>query len=159
MRMQADAQPALSTDGLSLAWSRVAAFASAVDAALDKWLAVNHRVGLTEFRALALVSLAPEKELRVSVLAERVGLNQSSATRLVSRLEAKGLARRDLCEDDGRGVYAVITERGEELVRDVRPTYEDRVRELLEQASTQFPQLDVKQLALALSQIEDHITD
>lgn len=157
MRMQADAAESATADGLSLVWSRVAAFASAVDARLDKWLTLNHRVGLTEFRALALVSQTSAKEMRVNVLAEKVGLNQSSATRLVSRLEAKGLARRDLCEDDGRGVYAVITEQGEELVRDVRPTYDLQVRALLEQSSTHFPQVDVAQLSQALKQVDDHI--
>lgn len=154
MHMQLSASDASLGPVVSAAWSKVAAFASAVDASLDKWLAENHRVGLTEFRALAFVSQASDKELRVNDLAQRVGLNQSSATRLVSRLEAKGLARRDVCEDDGRGVYAVITEQGEALLREVREPYEDRVRELLGKASLHFPHLDVKQLRRALADLE-----
>ena len=35
------------TGNASGAWSRVAAFASAVDASLDKWLGDNCRLGLT----------------------------------------------------------------------------------------------------------------
>lgn len=139
---------------ISTAWSRVAAFSSAMDANLDRWLADTHRVGLTEFRALALVSQASDKELRVNDLAQRVGLNQSSATRLVSRLEAKGYVRRDACADDGRGVYAVITEQGEGLVHSVRPPYEDRISELLTEASVHFPSVDAKHLGYALHEIE-----
>lgn len=127
-------------------WSAVAAFASAVDASLDKWLADTHRVGLTEFRALTLVARESDKELRVNELAHRVGLNQSSATRLVSRLETKGLARRDVCSDDGRGVYAVITPQGEELVSQARQPFEERVHALLTDPTRHFPHLDVARL-------------
>ncbi|WP_248580433.1 MarR family transcriptional regulator [Nocardioides sp. InS609-2] len=143
---------------MSVAWSKVAAFASAVDASLDKWLADTHRIGLTEFRALTFLSQARDRELRVNDLAQRVGLNQSSTTRLVSRLEAKGLARRDVCEDDGRGVYAVITDQGETLFREVRGPYEDRLHELLSKAAVHFPQLDVRLLGHALREVESLIT-
>ncbi|WP_436890717.1 MarR family winged helix-turn-helix transcriptional regulator [Nocardiopsis dassonvillei] len=138
---------------MSAAWSRVAAFASAVDADLDKWLAGTYRIGLTEFRALSLLTREQAKELRVNDLAQRVGLSQSSATRLVSRMEAKGVARRDVCEDDGRGVYAVITEQGEALLAEVRAPYEDRVRGLLDGAGAHFPHLAVEPLARALREI------
>ncbi|GAB2662989.1 hypothetical protein GCM10027088_47020 [Nocardia goodfellowii] len=131
---------------------------SAVDANLDRWLADNYRVGLTEFRALILVSQTSEKELRVNDLAQGVGLNQSSATRLVSRLEAKGYVRRDLCADDKRGVYAVITEQGEALVRSARAPYESRITELLTAASAHFPGVDIKQLGSALREIEALLT-
>lgn len=144
--------------GISAAWSKVAAFSSAVDANLDRWLADAYRVGLTEFRALSFVSQTSDKELRVNDLAQRVGLNQSSATRLVSRLESKGYVRRDVCADDGRGVYAVITERGEALVRDARTPYEERIGELLTATSAHFPGVDARQLGDALREIEALLT-
>lgn len=146
--------PDASTHGsTSVVWSRVAAFASAVDASLDKWLADTYRVGLTEFRALAFLSQATDKELRVHDLAQRVGLNSSSTTRLVSRLEAKGLVRRDVCQDDGRGVYAVIEERGETLLREVRDPFEARVQELLSKPAAHFPHLDAPAIATALTEV------
>ncbi|WP_116246165.1 MarR family winged helix-turn-helix transcriptional regulator [Nocardiopsis sp. FIRDI 009] len=158
MHMQPSTPETPLEGGASAAWSKVAAFASAVDASLDRWLADTHRVGLTEFRALTFLSQASDRELRVNDLAQRVGLNQSSATRLVSRLETKGLAYRDVCPDDGRGVYAVITEEGETLLREVRAPYEDRVQELLGKASVHFPHLDVERLGHALSKVESLVT-
>lgn len=152
--MQVDDLEAPPSGDISTAWSKVAAFASAMDASLDKWLTDAYRVGLTEFRALNFVSQASEKELRVNHLAQKVGLNQTSATRLVTRLENKGYAQRDVCQDDGRGVYAVITEAGEDLLREARGSYEARVRELLENSSTHFPHLDVRQLGYALNEVE-----
>lgn len=144
--------------GASQAWSRVAAFASAVDASLDKWLADTYRVGLTEYRALTLLSQASDKELRIAVLAQRVGLTSTSTTRLVSRLEAKGLARRDLCEDDGRGVYAVIDEPGESLLREVREPYEARVHDLLSSPGKHFPHLDTGAVTQAIKEVGAIVT-
>lgn len=141
------------TVSVSGAWSRVAAFASAVDASLDKWLGDNYRLGLTEYRALTLLSQASDKELRITVLAQRVGLTSTSTTRLVSRLEAKGHARRDVCEDDGRGVYAVIDEPGEALLREVREPFEARVQELLGNPAKHLPHVDADLVASALSEV------
>ncbi|HLU75723.1 MAG TPA: MarR family transcriptional regulator [Nonomuraea sp.] len=146
------------SDGLGSQWSQVAAFTSAIDAALGKWLTDTHRIGLTEYRALALLAQASDKELRVNDLAQRIGLNQSSATRLVSRLETKGVAVRDVCPDDGRGVYAVLTEQGEALVREVRESYEERIGELLRGAPVEVPHVDVRRLGDALRQIADLVT-
>lgn len=151
--MQVDSSEASPIGDISTAWSKVAAFASAMDASLDRWLADTYRVGLTEFRALSFVSQTSEKELRVNHLAQKVGLNQTSATRLVTRLEAKGYAQRDVCQDDGRGVYAVITDEGEALLREAREPYEAKVRELLENSSTHFPHLQVRQLSDALNEV------
>jgi DNA-binding MarR family transcriptional regulator len=139
--------------GTSSAWSKVAAFASAVDADLDRWLADRYRIGLTDCRALASLSQAADKELRVSELAQQVGLNQSSATRLVSRLEAKDLVRRDTCPDDRRGNYAVVTKQGEELLAELRAPYEERVRELLSRTAAHFPDADLPRLVAALDEV------
>lgn len=141
------------TSAVSVAWSQVAAFASAVDAGLDKWLGDHYRLGLTEYRALNQLHRAPDKELRITVLAQRVGLTSTSTTRLVSRLEAKGLARRDVCEDDGRGVYAVLDERGESLLREVRGPFEAHVRDLLSDPAGHFPHLDTRAAAAALTEV------
>ncbi|WP_262391451.1 MarR family winged helix-turn-helix transcriptional regulator [Nocardiopsis sp. CNR-923] len=125
---------------MSSDWSRVAAFVAAVDANLGAWLTEHHGVGLTEFRAVTHLSQSPDKELRVNDLAHRVNLSQSSTTRLVSRLEARGLARRDVCSEDGRGVYAVITEEGEALLRAARAPFDERLAGLLANAAAHDPQ-------------------
>ncbi|GAA1718061.1 MarR family winged helix-turn-helix transcriptional regulator [Brachybacterium phenoliresistens] len=124
-----------------------------MDASLDKWLGDNYRLGLTEYRALTLLSRESDKELRIAVLAQRVGLTSTSTTRLVSRLESKGHARRDVCADDGRGVYAVIDESGEALLREVREPFEARVHDLLSNPVKHFPHLDTGLVASALAEV------
>lgn len=149
---------ALSDGSVSRAWSQAASFASAVDASLDRWLADTYRLGLTEYRALTLLAQQSDKELRITVLGQGIGLTQTSTTRLVSRLEAKGLARRDVCQDDGRGVYAVIDEPGEALVREVREPFEARVQELLTKPAVHFPHLNTSQIAAAFAGVEAALT-
>ncbi len=113
------------------AWATVVTAVGEVEATLNKWLSRQHGLGLTDYRALALLQRAPDRELRITALAAQVGLNQSSTTRLVARLEAKGLVARDTCPDDGRGVYAVITEPGLALVREITAAYNERLAALL----------------------------
>jgi DNA-binding MarR family transcriptional regulator len=45
-------------------------------------------------------------------LAERLLFTRSGVTRLVDRLERDGLVERNDCDHDGRGVYAILTEKG-----------------------------------------------
>lgn len=112
-------------------WTTVVTTVGEIEATLNKWLSQRHGLGLTDYRALTLLSEAPDRELRITELATQVGLNQSSTTRLVARLEAKGFAVRDTCPDDGRGIYAVLTEPGLALVRDLTETYNERLGALL----------------------------
>lgn len=131
---------------LSAAWAQIAAIVAAVDATLGKWLVDKYGIGLTEYRAVLHLSRASDRELRITELAHRVGLTPSSVTRLVGRMESKGLAFRDTCPDDGRGVYAVITDGGLGAVSDIREPYEAKICELLSDAAKQYPQLDLADL-------------
>ncbi|MEU4595599.1 MarR family transcriptional regulator [Nocardia sp. GTS18] len=123
-------------------WFRASALVATVDSGLGKWLTLHHGIGLTEYHALRQLAAAPDKEIRVSELAHRIGLNQSSVTRLLGRLEARGFTRRDLCSEDGRGVYAVITEEGEALVRDAREPFQLQLERLLDDAEELSPMFD-----------------
>jgi DNA-binding MarR family transcriptional regulator len=53
----------------------------------------------------------------------------SSTPRLVDRLERDGLLERDVCDSDGRGCFAVLTDRGEDVLAQARATHLDGVRE------------------------------
>ena len=72
---------------------------------------------------LLKLSHAPGKRLRMSDLAEWAVLSRGGVTRLVTRIEAGGLLRREACEDDGRGAFAVLTRAGSEAVKRAEPVY------------------------------------
>lgn len=131
---------------LSASWTQVAAVVSAVDATLGKWLTDSYGIGLTEYRAVLHLSRAADRELRITELAHKVGLNLSSTTRLVGRMESKKLAFRDTCPDDGRGVYAVVTDRGLDAIKEIQEPFESKIHELLQGVHRQYPQLDLSGL-------------
>ena len=58
-------------------------------------------------------------------LASQVGLTASGLTRLVDRIEAAGLVRREACPSDRRGTFAVLTEPGEAALARAMPAHLD----------------------------------
>ncbi|MEU4830645.1 MarR family transcriptional regulator [Streptosporangium sp. NPDC023615] len=124
-----------------MSWDYFALLHARVEAELAKALQRGHGLGLSEYRALCRLDIAPRGCMRMQELAEAVGLNQSSVTRLVARLEEAGMTRRDLCADDRRGVYSVITDAGRARLADATPTYERSLASALEQAGVDHPAL------------------
>ncbi|RCW22663.1 MarR family transcriptional regulator [Ciceribacter lividus] len=108
----------------SESWLTLIHAVASVEADLEKVLQEHHGLGLSEYRALEILSRSPGSELRMQVLAAHLRLNQSSVSRMVERLERTGLAIRDLCPDDKRGVYAVLTEKGRACLENAQPDYE-----------------------------------
>lgn len=55
-------------------------------------------------------------------------------SQLADRLEAAGLLRREPADDDGRGLYALLTEAGEEMLRRMWPLASRVLRETFVEA-------------------------
>lgn len=91
--------------------------------AIDRELAAAGLVPLAWYDVLVALWETPGHRLRLHELAERVVLSRSGLTRLVDRLEAAGLLRREPCVEDRRGAYAALTAKGEQTLRDTWPTY------------------------------------
>lgn len=96
---------------------------------LDAELERAHGLPLSSYEVLINLQAAQGRRLRMADLAERSLLSRSGMTRLVDRLERQGLLKRDVCVDDARGCFAVLTEAGEDLLARARPTHLDGVRE------------------------------
>jgi DNA-binding MarR family transcriptional regulator len=77
--------------------------------------------GLSEYRVLRLLGQTEAREMRLLDLTEALGLDQSSVSRLVVRLERSGEVRREPCGDDRRGVFCVLTDAGAERERHLTP--------------------------------------
>jgi DNA-binding MarR family transcriptional regulator len=111
------------------AWRGLLRVHSALVKALDAELLAEHRLPLTSYEVLINLQAAPGRRRRMSELADGVLLSRSGMTRLVDRLEREGLLERDTCTSDGRGCFAVLTEAGEALLAQARPTHLAGVRE------------------------------
>ena len=68
-------------------------------------------------------------ELRVGDLGARLVIEPHNVTRLVDRLEAKGLLKRRRATDDQRGVRAVLTAKGATVRREMWTHYRKAVHD------------------------------
>jgi DNA-binding MarR family transcriptional regulator len=111
------------------AWRGLLRVHSALVKALDAELLADHDLPLTSYEVLINLQAAPDRRRRMAELAEGVLLSRSGMTRLVDRLEREGLLARDACVSDGRGTFAVLTDKGEALLSRARRTHLDGVRD------------------------------
>jgi DNA-binding MarR family transcriptional regulator len=70
---------------------------------------------------LMRLEAAPEQRLRMADVSRSLGVSKSGVTRLVDRLEDRGLIMRAACPKDRRVVYAGLTEAGGETVARAAP--------------------------------------
>jgi DNA-binding MarR family transcriptional regulator len=111
------------------AWRGFLRVHSALVRSLDAELASAHKLPLSSYEVLINLEAAPGRKRRMSELADSVLLSRSGMTRLVDRLEQNGLLERDHCTVDGRGCFAVLTDKGAALLESARPTHLGGVRE------------------------------
>jgi DNA-binding MarR family transcriptional regulator len=126
------------------AWRGMLRVHSALVKALDAELLAGHDLPLTSYEVLINLQAAPGRRRRMAELAEGVLLSRSGMTRLVDRLEREGLLERDACVSDGRGTFAVLTDKGDALLAEARRTHLDGVRERFVR---HFSQAELEQLA------------
>jgi DNA-binding MarR family transcriptional regulator len=105
------------------AWRGLVRVHAALVKELDAELEARHGLPLTSYEVLRSLSNAPHGKLRMAELAEHAMLSRSGMTRLIDRLEREGLVGRTTCDKDGRGCYAVVTDRGRAAVEDACATY------------------------------------
>ncbi|TYB49368.1 MarR family winged helix-turn-helix transcriptional regulator [Actinomadura chibensis] len=79
---------------------------------MDRDLKTKHGLSVSEYEILVRLSEAPERRLRMAELAENASQSRSRLSHTCSRLESKGLVKRDSCPNDKRGVYAHLTDEG-----------------------------------------------
>lgn len=75
-------------------------------------VAGEHDLSLTQLRVLAILR---DRRVKMSALAQHLGLEKSTMSGLVQRAEGRGLVQRGSSPDDGRAVEVFLTERGKEL--------------------------------------------
>ncbi|MDT3398953.1 MarR family transcriptional regulator [Streptomyces sp. B1866] len=99
---------------------------------LDKHLAHRHDVSLSELLALRD---GDQRGMRIQDLAEAVGLDRSSTSRLATRLEGKQLAARVSCDYDRRGIYCGITDLGRSRADEAEGTLREELAAMFDAAA------------------------
>jgi len=96
---------------------------------LDDELRRSHGLPLSSYDVLVNLESAPDRQMRMSELADAVLLSRSGLTRLVERLEREGLLERADCPSDARGSLAVLTDSGMARLAQARKTHLRGVRD------------------------------
>src|SRR3954451_24654580 len=86
--------------------------------------------GLTmnDYEILVNLSESEEHRMRMSDLASATLQSKSRLSHQITRMENADLVRRENCESDRRGLYAVLTEHGLETMKKVAPHHVASVR-------------------------------
>lgn len=130
-RMAAMTEPRLGwlSDEQQRIWRSYLLAKTRIDDHLDAALS-PFRLSLDEYELLVRLSEAEGRTLRMGELASSVRHSRSRLTHTISRMEKRGLVRREPCSSDGRGVQAVLTDEGFALLESAAPTHVDSVREV-----------------------------
>jgi DNA-binding MarR family transcriptional regulator len=93
-------------------------------------LAARGLPDLTWYDALWALRTGDGGRRRMGELGEAVVLSRTAIVRLVDRLEAAGLARREPVPEDRRGAYVVITPEGKAMLKRMWPVYSAGIERL-----------------------------
>jgi DNA-binding MarR family transcriptional regulator len=131
-------------------WRTLAALHARIEDRLERALQKAHALSVSEYTVLDVLNRQDGFHLRMNQLSNAVVLSQSATTRLVTRLEDRGLLARYLCPTDRRGIYTEVTEKGHALLALARPTHDEVLSESLSEAGD-VPEL--KPLVEALAKL------
>ena len=102
----------------------------------------NIKIGDASFQQLIALSIIPSTGIEMTPLAKKIGIDNSTLTRLIIRLEKNGWVKREVSPHDKRVTNVTLTITGNRLQNDLERQYEkigDKVEQLvnpLERQST-----------------------
>jgi len=119
------------TDAELASWLSVVRLISWLPWSIDQQLQRDSDLGMVEYQVLAMLSQRPERKMRMSSLAEVTNASLSRLSHLVTRLEARGLVRREPDPADGRFTNAILTDKGLQTLAEAAPRHVAQVRSLV----------------------------
>ena len=87
-----------------------------------------HELSMADYEILAQLSDAPNRSMRMSELADVAMLSRSRLSHRMKVMEKAGWVKREACEDDKRGYYAVMTPKGWKAIVAAAPDHVESVR-------------------------------
>jgi DNA-binding MarR family transcriptional regulator len=112
------------------AWRGLIRLREAVMREIDHRLRQDGALSLADYGVLITLVTAPGLRLRMSSLGAQRMLTPSGITRVIIRLEERGLVQREPDPADGRAAFAVLTRPGLAALRQAQVIHHATVREL-----------------------------
>lgn len=129
------------------AWRALVALLMRLPVALERQLERDADLTHFEYFVLALLSEADGRTLRLSHLAAQADASLSRLSHVVTRLERRGLVRREPCPEERRATNAVLTDDGLALVIATAPGHVAEVRRRVFDALTTRDVADLARIA------------
>ncbi len=103
---------------------------------IDDRLRKEHELPLAFFQSLFFIGHSPNGRLQVGELARAIRITVGGASKVVDRIEAAGLIRREAVADDRRACHLVLTPAGKRKLAGASETYEAEMAAVLDAALT-----------------------
>ncbi len=112
-------------------WRRWLRLNALLPGALHRGLQADAGLSLPDFDVLVQLTDRPEGRVRVTELARALSWERSRVSHHVSRMEKRGLVRREECSEDGRGAWVNLTSAGRAAIESAAPAHVETVRQLV----------------------------
>ena len=124
-------EPRWLSDSEQQVWRAYTAATKLVNERLDRQLQRDSGMPTTYYEILVALSESPDRQLRMSELAEFTKSSRSRLSHAIARLEENGWVLRQSCATDKRGAFAVLTDDGLAAVTAAAPGHVGEVRSVL----------------------------
>jgi DNA-binding MarR family transcriptional regulator len=121
-------------------WYAFAYVLTLLPAALEGRMQRDAGISHFDYLVLSALSMAPERTLRMSEVAQFTGSTLSRLSNVVSRQEKRGWVRRHPDPSDGRSTLATLTDAGFDKVTQAAPSHVAEVRRLVFEPLTKAQQ-------------------
>ena len=138
------------TDEQQHVWRRWLTVSAQLPAALHRELQADAGLSLPDFEVLVHLTENPEGRIRVTDLARALSWEKSRASHHFTRMERRGLVKREECHDDGRGAFVILTPEGRTTIEQAAPGHAEAVRSLV---FDQLTETEVEVLESALGKV------
>ncbi len=110
------------------AWRGFLRLNSVLMAQLNRELQRDSGLSGSDYEVLVILSESERQRLRMHELGAQLLWEKSRLSHHITRMERRGLVRREGCDDDARGAFVAITEAGVDAIRDAAPAHVANVR-------------------------------
>lgn len=132
------------------AWAPLTAVLELLPPRLDAQLQRDDELTHFDYVALSALSFAPDRRMRMSELASSTNATLSRLSHAISRLEKRGLVRREPTPDDARATDVHLTADGRRKVIKATPSHVENVRALVLDALDADQQQQLHDISMAV---------
>ena len=146
-------EPRWLDDDQQLSWRALVLGYTLLTDRLDDDLRRHANLSLTEYEILVRLS-ERDGQMRMAQLADALAHSRSRVTHTIKRMEEAELVERSTSPDDGRGVIASLTPKGQQFLESLAPIHVEGVRDHLVDLVSED---DFAALGRVMNAVADHL--